>query len=566
VRRVREAWAGHFAGSPPAPLGQGTWLFPALLAAVAAVLVFPDNQPLMEPDEGRHAEVAREMLVRGDWVVPYLQDAPYYQKPPLQYWLTAAAYAVFGVQPWAARLAPAVSTWLTALLTYFWARRPLGKPPAFLAGIMLCLSLQFIILGRTVLLDGLLTLWVTASWYAAHTALASPVLRWRWWLSAGLACGVGILAKGPVALLLVAPPVVGFALLTRKWPGWLAWGLFAGLAVLVPSPWYAAMAVRDPDYLDQFFWRANVLRYVQPFDHEQPWWFYLPVLFLGTFPWSLVGPAATLFLVSRDRGLAGRRTPALGFCVLAAGWTLVFFSTAGCKSPPYLLPALGPLALWTGTCLETVLSAPAARSFRLLGHAAQALPCHAAVAVLLLGAATYATAAGCGWLPWREILLPLAVAPALGLVCWSCRRRLRPRTAWAVCAAAGLAFGLFPLRDVRAGFTRRHSPLAAVDAIQGRPGNARAYLMSVGRVWYSASFYLNRTIEAYHGPDPAGHARAMLETHDEVLILIFHDEDLQALEDGIARLPAPPPYEIIVPPANERIAVVAVRRPEAQSP
>src|SRR5262249_14871458 len=150
-----------------APRGKASWLPGLLLLGLAALLLFPDlGQPLSDPDEGRQAEIPREMVAHDDLITPRMLGLPYYSKPPLQYWLTAAAYAAFGLRPWAARFIPALAAWLAVLLTYLWGRRALGPRPALLGGVGLCLSLGFVTLGRTAVLDSLLAACVAASWYA----------------------------------------------------------------------------------------------------------------------------------------------------------------------------------------------------------------------------------------------------------------------------------------------------------------------------------------------------------------------------------------------------------------
>ncbi len=334
------------------------------LMVLAAVLLFPGlNRPLLDPDEGRQAEVAREMLAHEDLVVPRLRGKPYLEKPPLQYWLTVAAYSAWGVEAGCARTVPAVSAWLLVLVTYLWARHAVGERPALLGGLVLCLTPGFVLIGRTVLLDTLLALWVVTAWYTAQVAVGNQRLRWGWWLASAGACGLGILTKGPVAVALLVPPVLAYQVLVRTAarPEWRSWAAYVTVAASVPAPWYIAMAVRQPGYLQDFLWRNNVVRFVNAFDHAHPWWFYLPILLAVTLPWPLLWYAVWRFLRSRDPRLARLRTAGLGFCVLAAAWGFLFFSASTCKSPPYLAPMLSPLALLMGACLEAVLLQPVAK-------------------------------------------------------------------------------------------------------------------------------------------------------------------------------------------------------------
>jgi dolichol-phosphate mannosyltransferase len=562
---ARQWWRFHFPGSVPSPAGKGSWLAGLLLALLAALLLFPDNQPLLEPDEGRQAEIPREMLAHGDYLLPRIQGLPYHEKPPLQYWLTAGAYAVLGVRPWVARLVPATSAWLGVLVTFAWARRALGSGPAFLGTLLLCLSLEFVLLGRTVTLDSLLALCVGVSWYAAQVALSRPGVRWSWWAIAALACGLGVLVKGPVALILVVPPVAAYQWLTpaAARPRWPAWIVFVGLTVLVPAPWYVAMGLRDPAYLAHFLWKANIVRFVNPYDHEQAWWFYLPVLFVGTFPWSLLWAALGYFLLSHHPRLAALRTSHVGYCVLLTAWCIGFFSLSGCKSPPYVLPALAPLALLLGSCLHAVLFVPAIRRFPLLASARGLLPCHATIALLLLAAAIYAVAASAGWQTWEVVLAPVVIAPILALACWRYGRGLRPLLAWGICAAACLGFLLFPAQDLGAGYAVRHSPVTVARIIRHRPASRTSPVVSFQRTWPSASFYLRREITSFYGEHLHKDLIDLLNRQPEVLVLVENDHNLNKLLDQLGDTWA---KEVVLPDPGGTVALVIVRQRGRASP
>src|SRR5262249_31582425 len=157
---------------------------------------------LLEPDEGRYAEIPREMLERGDWLVPHLQGEPYLDKPPLAYWLTMASYVLFGVGDGPARLAPAIAVHGRILLVYLFRRRRFGQRPALWGALLLALTPGFVGMARLLLLDGVLTFLVTFTLFGLLEAVQGEHLRWRWWLLAAAACGLGILTKGPVILVL----------------------------------------------------------------------------------------------------------------------------------------------------------------------------------------------------------------------------------------------------------------------------------------------------------------------------------------------------------------------------
>lgn len=329
------------------------WKSVLLLLAVPAVLLYPClSFHLFEPDEGRYAEIAREMLARGEWVVPYLQGEPYLDKPPLLYWLTIASFRRFGVHDWSARLAPALAVHVTILAVYWIGRRSIGEHAAFLGALLLSLAPGFVAMSRLLLLDGLLTCCTTIALLAAYEAVRGERLRWAWWLLSAVACGLGVLTKGPIALVLLAPPMIAQRWLNssrKATPGQIAVYVAVVLAILLP--WHLAVGLRVPEFFTYFFWRHNVLRFLTPFDHQEPIWFYGPVILGGLLPGTFLLPGFARFLLSGDEQTARRRTAPLGFILLAGCWCLVFFTLSGSKLPTYVLPAFPPLSLALGAYL-----------------------------------------------------------------------------------------------------------------------------------------------------------------------------------------------------------------------
>jgi 4-amino-4-deoxy-L-arabinose transferase-like glycosyltransferase len=305
---------------------------------------------LFEPDEGRYAEIPREMLERGEWVVPLLQGEPYLDKPPLLYWLVAASYRIFGIHDWAARLIPALAVHATVLLTYALGRHLLGERSAFWGALFLALAPGFVGMGRLLILDGLLTLWVTLSLLAAFLAIRGERLHHGYWLLSALACGLGVLTKGPVAIVLLVPALVAYRWLTSSsWRlGVSAWLRFAAVVLAVALPWYIAVCAQLPHFARYFLWEHNVVRFLTPFDHLRPIWFYGPVLLFGLLPATLLAWPCIRILCASDDESRSQRTPELGYLMLAGGWCVLFFSLSGCKLPTYILPAFPPLALVLG--------------------------------------------------------------------------------------------------------------------------------------------------------------------------------------------------------------------------
>jgi 4-amino-4-deoxy-L-arabinose transferase-like glycosyltransferase len=322
-----------------------------MLLLLPAVLLYPCLAfHLFEPDESRYAEIPREMLQRGDWVVPYLQSEPYLDKPPLLYWSIEASYALFGMHIWAARLVPALAVHGCVLLVYLLGRRSIGERAAFWGALALGLAPGWMSMGRLLLMDSLLTLWTTLALLSAFEAVRGERLRWGWWLLASLACGLGVLTKGPVALVLLLPPLWLQRRLTGSGCRAGRAGMLGFTLVLlaVTLPWYVAMSLRIPAFARDFFWEHNVRRFLAPYAHEHGLWFYVPVLLLGLLPATLLLVPFLRFLLSSDPERAGRRTVELSFLLLAGGWCIFFFTLSQCKLPTYVMPAFPPLCLAFG--------------------------------------------------------------------------------------------------------------------------------------------------------------------------------------------------------------------------
>src|SRR5262249_44204379 len=176
---LRFAWARVlFPGQAP-PSTPLRWQNLLLVLLLPGMLLYPClGFHLFEPDEGRYAEIPREMADRDEWVVPYLQGEPYLDKPPLFYWLVMACYRVFGVHAWSARLVPALAIHGSILLVYFFGRRPLGERSALWGALFLGLAPAFVSMGRLLVLDGLLAWWVTLSVFCAFVAVRRVRLHW----------------------------------------------------------------------------------------------------------------------------------------------------------------------------------------------------------------------------------------------------------------------------------------------------------------------------------------------------------------------------------------------------
>jgi 4-amino-4-deoxy-L-arabinose transferase-like glycosyltransferase len=319
-----------------------------LIALLPAVLLYPTRSfYLLEPDEGRYAQIPREMLESGDWVVPTLQSEPYLDKPPLLYWLVALSYKAFGVTPAAARLVPAICVHLTILAVYLIGRRSLGHRAAAWAALFLTVAPAYHEIARLLILDGLLTLCVTLSILCGFEAVRTGRLKLGWWVAAATASGLGFLTKGPVAEVLFFPPLFAFGWLSGSTARIRLWryALFFAVVLGVSLPWYVAIYLRQPTFLRYFLWEHNVMRFVQPFAHLEPVWYYVPIMLAGFMPGTLLFAGYFRKLLFKPNG---NFSTAGGFWLLTGGWCVLFFSLSGSKLPTYVLPAFPFLCLALG--------------------------------------------------------------------------------------------------------------------------------------------------------------------------------------------------------------------------
>jgi 4-amino-4-deoxy-L-arabinose transferase-like glycosyltransferase len=331
-------------------LGWVAWL--VLAAAWFATL---HVRPMFDPDEGRYAEIPREMAATGDWLTPRLNGLKYFEKPPLQYWATAAAYSGFGISEWTSRLWTVGLAFACLPMVFGWTRRLYGRNAALAAVVALCVSPYFGIVGHLDLLDAGFSFWLTGAVFAftlAQTAEFRSREERRWMLIAWVAAALAILSKGIVVGVLTGASLIVYSCIERDIRPWKRLHAAVGvpLFLLVAAPWFIAVSIRNPDFPQFFFIHEHFARFLTNVHQRvEPWWFFLPPLLLGVLPWArgLVGGVVRAW---RDAGPTPQFKP-LRFLLIFAVFTLVFFSASGSKLAPYIQPMFPPLAVVVGVYL-----------------------------------------------------------------------------------------------------------------------------------------------------------------------------------------------------------------------
>ena len=336
-----------------------------LLLALLAIFVAVDNmqRPLAHPDEGRYSEISREMAASGDWVTPRLNGIKYFEKPPLQYWASAAAFRLFGESEFAARLYTALCGLLVLVAVGFTARRLAGDDSALLAVGVLLSSPYFLGLGGVVTLDMGLTAWTTVAVCAFLLAAAGPEGgRRRWMLVAWAGMALAVLSKGLIGIVFPAAAIFLHCLVNRDWRllARLEWMRGTALFLAITAPWFVLVSLANPEFPQFFFVHEHFERFLtKAHRREEPWWFFWPILFAGFLPWMLTLVPAAIEGWRREAATAA--FPWRRFAILWTAFVMLFFSASGSKLPAYILPVFPVFALVLGDWLARV---PATRLWK----------------------------------------------------------------------------------------------------------------------------------------------------------------------------------------------------------
>ncbi|AOI97836.1 glycosyltransferase family 39 protein [Burkholderia sp. LA-2-3-30-S1-D2] len=426
---------------PRLPLNRITLVL--LLVALAIVWFAPLGlRHLIPSDEGRYAEMAREMFVTGDWITPRYNGYKYFEKPPLQTWLNALTFAWFGIGEWQARLYTGLASFAGVLLVGFTGARLFNPLSGFLAAVVLACSPYWNLMGHFNALDMGLAFWMTLS-------LCSLLLAQRPGLQAGAARGwmwtcwgamaFAVLSKGLVGLILPGAVLVLYTLIARDWALWKRLYLVSGLVIFfaIVTPWFVLVQQRNPEFFNFFFIVQQFRRYLTPEQNRPgPLYYFVPVLLVGFLPWLSVAWQSIRHALRMPRQPNGF-SPMLVLLIWSA-FIFLFFSASHSKLISYVLPVAPALALMIGAYLP-LMSADRFRR-HLLGYLVFLVV--AAFGIIFLayqGDARTPNALYRAFQLW--LYAGLAVAGALTLAAAWLNRRVGVAAAITAFGAAWLAFG-----------------------------------------------------------------------------------------------------------------------------
>ena len=496
-----------------------------LLFVVALFLFMNLGYPLIDRDETRYAEIPREMLVSGNWVLPQLNFQPYYDKPPLLYWLCAVSYQVFGISEWSARLVPALAAFGTLLATMWFGNRNFGSRVGLFATGVLMLSVGFVFTSRYLLIDGVLTLLTTLSLFSIYEAIkpdaGKRTLHLGWWLAAATFCGLAFLTKGPLALVLLLPPLIVFSWLTESYvaPTIRHYMVFLAVVAGISAPWLVAVTMQDPSFLVEFFYRHNVARFAGEF-HARPIWFFVPVLLLAGHPWTFLTIPYVGFLTSRTRSVSQNRPAVLGFLMLWSGWCFLFFSIAKCKLPTYLLPAAPTLSLMIGHYLVYVTKQSATNPREWFARfwsarTATAATCFAGVGFSAFIALTGSNVSIANYV-WILIWTSLLVGSLLMIA-----DRHQGKYAWGSSSALALLLAVMVMHQIVPAYSRQQTIFAAASPLRAKlPLSANSAIATLSHEFSEVPFYLQRSdVRHFDDRNSTGLGEFIAE-HEHALIIM----------------------------------------------
>lgn len=491
------AFSSPSGSSPVTPPAHGSPSYARDLWRLALVLIvfffaFLGGRPLSNPDEGRYAEIPREMALTGDYITPRLNGVKYFEKPPLVYWLSALTFKVTGVNEWSARFWCAAFAVFGAMVTYVAGRALYDRKTGLFSALVLSLSLLYYGLSRVILLDLIVAVWIATTLFSFLAAVREPPSRKRRLLFLGFYGGMALatLTKGLIGIVLPCAVAGLWVLALNQWRALRPVYPFSGSLLLlgIAAPWHVLAARANPDFLWFYFVHEHFLRFAtQTHGRYEPWWFFVPVLLAGLFPWVVFLPQA---LRQGLRGGWGERlrNNAAWFLVIWIGFILLFFSKSQSKLVPYILPVFPAVAVLIGRYIATAWAEPHALQLRKGLYTYVALCGVFAIGLSVVKVSRDAAIAASLY-PWQWSLVALFAVSGLVVAVINARRGGRT----ALVALSFSTAALFVLLNFVGERADRRStrPLALILKPQLQPGDE---VYAVGEYFQDLPVYLDRLV------------------------------------------------------------------------
>ena len=307
------------------------------------------DRSFRNPDEGRYAEIAKEMVVDNNWVEPRLYGVDYLKKPILFYWLVAASFKIGGFTEFAGRFVPALFSLLGILITFGFARKVFDSKTALFASLILASNFWYLQVGRYLIIDAVFSFFVVAGLYAFYLGVSQVRLKLLYYSLFYACAALSFLSKGVPGIAIPGIAVILYlGFIKRSLKPLKEMHLIAGafIFLLLTLPWFISISLKKPDFINLFFFHEQLARFVSKnFEHQEPWYYYFLILAAVLMPWTfflrpikalMSGKAAS---VNRERVL---------FLLLSSAGIILFFSLAKGKLATYILPMMPLLSIVIG--------------------------------------------------------------------------------------------------------------------------------------------------------------------------------------------------------------------------
>jgi len=321
-------------------------------------LLFSYLLPITDPVESNYALTAKEMVMSTDWLSPQIYGKAWFDKPVFFYWLTAAAFKLFGFYDIAARLVPAFFAGLGVSLAYWFGKKTSRPEIAILAALIMGTSLEYVLLAKLIITDMVFFVFNSAALVFFYFGYVEMDGTKRWYLLMYVSLALAILTKGPVGLVLPGLVIVAFIFVQRNWKEFKNMFIPTGVLIflVIAMPWYVAMySVHGSDFLNTFLGVHNYLRAtVSEHPEDNVIYYYIVVFFISMLPWS---PLVLKAMIDKRKDLVSRKSVLISFSLIWAAVYFVFYSSMATKYLTYTFPIVFPLAIVAAHYLEELLAA-----------------------------------------------------------------------------------------------------------------------------------------------------------------------------------------------------------------